>query len=117
MNACEACACVEAVVQFTCCFDEGDADGAARWFAPNLNGGNLRNQLNLHELGDLAARYSDAVLEMRKVDVAKHFNQPLVALAFRTLEAHRTALFGQTRYARLPAADAERDRNAEDIHA
>jgi hypothetical protein len=78
---------------------------AARWFAPNLNGGNLRNQLNLHELGDLAARYSDAVQEMRKVDVANHFNQPLVALAFRTLEAHRTALFGQTRYARLPAAD------------
>lgn len=35
MNACEACACVEAVVQFTCCFDEGDADGAARWFAPD----------------------------------------------------------------------------------
>lgn len=34
MTRCEACACLEAVVQFTCCFDEGDADGAARWFAP-----------------------------------------------------------------------------------
>ena len=34
MNRCEACACLEAVVQFTCCFDAGDADGAARWFAP-----------------------------------------------------------------------------------
>lgn len=76
---------------------------AARWFAPNYNGRNTRNQLNLDELGDLAAKHGEAAREMMAVAATNHVNQPLVALAFRTLEAHRTALFGQTRYARLPA--------------
>jgi hypothetical protein len=76
---------------------------AARWFAPNYNGRNTRNQLNLDELGDLAARHSEAAREMTAVAATNHVKQPLVALAFRTLEAHRTALFGQIRFARLPS--------------
>jgi hypothetical protein len=81
---------------------------AAQWFAPNYRGRNIRDQLNLDELGELGGLYGEAVRELSKGDVANQFHQPLVALAFRTLEAHRNALFGHTRYARLPAADTKR---------
>lgn len=54
MNPSESCACAEAVVQFTCCFDQGDAEGAARWFAPqgvwHRREGDIRGRDALREL-------------------------------------------------------------------